>query len=164
VGISGESNSAAKEIFFELTNLKMAAAIIPLGLVLFALLIYFTVIEPLLFFRVAPTVAIETLYRRMYRSGRSLAGESTRAETAHEFMNKLIRTFQNVNAEPRGSSHAFPGDVKDLTRIYQTSLFSNHVPERRDVKMALTIWKRLRWTLIVERVRYFFWMRNKAWR
>lgn len=119
-------------------------------------------IEPLFLLRLAPAVAIEVLYRRFYRIARPLAGEAARAETAHEFTHKLIQRIQGIDAAFPSSSYLLQEDIDDLASIYQGSLFSDHRIERQDIKRALMKWNRLRWALAKERIKYFFWLRNKT--
>jgi transglutaminase-like putative cysteine protease len=159
-----ESDSITREILFQLTGVKLAALFVPLGILIILVTLYLTIVERFVFSRLAPAMAIEILYRRMYRSGRSLAGEPTRAETASEFTDKLIRKVQDVNSKFRRSSLALQKDIRDLTKVYQDSLFTAHTVAQRDVTLALTIWKRLRWSLIVERIKHLLWIRNKALR
>jgi transglutaminase-like putative cysteine protease len=156
-----ESKSIIPNFYFEWRGWKISALFIPLVLLLFALRIYFGVIEPLFFARMAPVAAIEILYQRLYRSARPLAGKRTRAETAYEFTNKVIRNIQLINLAFPRPQQMLKEDVNKLAAIYQTALFSDHDIDDRDVKHALNIWKRLRWSLMVERTRYFFWLRNK---
>ena len=159
-----ERQSVTRNIFFQLSEWTLAGILVPLGLVILVVLVYFAILEPLMLARIAPAAAIENLYKRLYRSGRPLAGERVHAETAYEFTQKLIETIQSVNAKSTRASDELQKDMQHLTLIYQSSLFSNHTVAQQDVKMALMIWRRLRRALIVERVRHFFWMRNKAWR
>lgn len=158
-----ESNNLTRDILVELTNLKIAPIVMPLGIVLLLGILYFAVIEPALFLRAAPAVAIEVLYKRLYRAGRPLAGERTRAETAHEFKTKLIDRVHEVNAALQRSSHKLQKDVEHLTDLYQASLFGNHIVDVRDVRTALRLWTRLRWTLFVEKLKYRLWRRTKRY-
>lgn len=157
-----DSRSIAKDFYSQLTNWNIGIFFIPLAVALAATIIYVGWIEPLLFSRIAPAVGIEILYRRLYRSGRPLVGGPSRAETAYEFMMKLIHNIQVLDSRLKRSSRVMQKDIKDLTAIYQTTLFSNHHTERRDATRALHLWKRLRWSLMLARIDYFFLMRNKA--
>jgi hypothetical protein len=159
-----ESPSIAREILFKLSNQNLLPILVSIAVAMFAVLFYFIVVERMLFLRLAPAVAIEILYKRLYRSGRALAGERTRAETANEFANKLVQNVQQVHEQLRlrGSPHVLRKDIEQLTMIYQSSLFRNYDINPYDVKAALKLWNRLRWSLIVERIKYFIWVRNKA--
>ncbi len=155
-------NSVARNFHIQLTAWKWGVLFIPIAIVIFAAILYYSFLEPLFFARVAPIVAIEILYQRLYRSARPLAGKPAPAETADEFMHKLIQNIRALHAEFDQSHQVVHKDVKDLTKIYHTALFSNHQVDHQDVRHALHIWKRLRWALTMERIQYFVWMHNKA--
>lgn len=112
--------------------------------------------------RATPVAAIEILYQRFYRSARPLAGERTPAETAYEFQTKLNQNVQVINSDSSRLISRLQNDIDELTAMYQAALFSNHQIRRRDVKHALNLWKRLRWSLIVQRIKHFFWVQNKT--
>jgi transglutaminase-like putative cysteine protease len=155
------TNSNSKNFYPQLTGWTWGVLFIPFAIIVVGIL-YYLFIEPLLIARLTPTVAIEVLYRRLYRSARPLAGKHMSAETAEEFMHKLIRTLQTINAQFDRSQQVLQQDVKDLTRLYQTALFSNRQLEQQDVRLALRIWNRLRWLLPLEQIKYRFWIRNKV--
>lgn len=157
------TKDVTRRILFELTSQRFSAFLLPVAIVVFILILYFAVIERMLFLRLAPPTAIEILYKRLYRAGRSLAGERTRAETASEFMHKLLQQIHDVHEQLRlkGSPHKVKTDVEQLTTIYQSSLFSNHSVGVDDVKLALTTWSRLRWSLFIERIKLFLSRRTK---
>jgi hypothetical protein len=123
-------------------------AVIPLGL-----LLYFTWIERWLYLRLAPAAAVEKIYRRLYRLGRPLAGERTRAETAHEFMRKLVSRMNSIRARSRFSTYLSRAgqDVAFLTDMYQSSLFARRTMNRHEVNAALQAWTHLRPRLFVAR-------------
>jgi hypothetical protein len=155
-------NSILKNFYPQLPGWKLGVLFIPLAVILVVGILYYVFIESLLIARLRPTVAIEVVYQRLYRSARLLAGKHTSAETADEFMHKLIQTLQTINAQFNRSQQVLQQDVKDLTRLYQIALFSNHQLKEQDMRLALRIWNRLRWMLPLERIKYRFWMRNKV--
>jgi transglutaminase-like putative cysteine protease len=162
----GESENATRKFLFELTSQRFSVFLFPIAVVVAMIILYFAVIERMVFLRLAPPVAIQILYRRLYRAGRPLAGERTRAETAYEFMNKLIQGIHTVHEELkfRHAPHKVKKDVEQLTLLYQSSLFSNHHVDEHDVKMALKAWSHLRWSLFIERIKYFISRRTKTYR
>jgi hypothetical protein len=94
------------------------------------------------------------LHRRYYRLGRPLAGNRTRAETAYEFLDKLLN---KVNELREGSSFikivsALESDAITLTNIYHTTLFTDHCIEKQDAYIAWHSWRRLRWRLLFARL------------
>jgi hypothetical protein len=124
-------------------------AVIPLGIAL-----YFTWIERWLYLRLAPAMAVEKIYRRLYRLGRPLAGERTRAETAYEFMRKLLRKMDVIRARSRFSNYLMPveRDIELLTDLYQNSLFAHYTIDAQEVRTALSTWKHLRLRLWLARL------------
>ena len=128
-------------------------ALSPFAILLFGLLLYFTLIERWFYMRLAPAVAVERIYRSLYRMGRPLAGERTRAETAYEFMGKLIEKINAIRERSRYTNYLLsaPQDVQYLTDMYQDTLFARHILDKRDVKTALSTWKRLRLRLLLAR-------------
>ena len=160
--------SPTSRFLFELTNTRIIYWVSPILLALVLLLLYYAIFERLIFMSLKPLTAIEILYQRYYRSGRALAGEYTRAETAYEFTDKLIH---KVNELYRDSKiKAFPLGVQtsaeQFTSLYQLSLFSSHEADKRDTKAAFQLWKRLRRYFILSRIKNFFqvrnnWIRNK---
>ena len=126
----------------------------PLAIVFLSLLLYFAWIERWLYTRLVPSAALEKIYRQLYRLGRPLAGERSRAETAYEFMAKLIDQL-NVLAESSRSTNYLDRasqSVEYLTEIYQASLFADHIIDKKDVRTALNTWKHLRLRLLRARL------------
>jgi hypothetical protein len=123
--------------------------------ILLSALIYFTWIERWWYLhRLAPATAIERIHGRLYRLGRPLAGERTSAETAHEFMDKMLRRFEEIMEKSRFAKTYLhtQNDVRLLTDLYQTSLFSHHETNKDDARLALKTWKQLRWRLLFARI------------
>ena len=129
----------------------------PVAVVLLGFLLYFTWIERWLYMRLAPTVAIEKIYRQLYRWGRPLAGERTKAETAYEFMGKLIDRIQDIERRSRFGRFLFRArhDVSLLTDLYQDSLFAHHALDKQASRTAIDIWKYLRLRLLLARLSNF---------
>ncbi|HEX6034499.1 MAG TPA: transglutaminase domain-containing protein [Anaerolineales bacterium] len=118
----------------------------PFGILLLGLLLYFTLIERWLYLRLAPAVAVERIYRRLYRVGRPLAGERAQAETAFEFMQKLVDKINTIRERSRFSTYliSVQQDVQFLTGMYQDTLFADHTMNKDDTRTALNTWKHLR--------------------
>jgi len=86
--------------------------------------------------------------------GRPLAGERTKAETAYEFMHKLIDKVEAIRVGSRFGgylSHA-SRDIEALTSIYQKTLFAHHFIDRQDARLVLYTWKHLRLRLWITRL------------
>ncbi len=127
------------------------------------LFIYFTWIERWWYLQhLAPEASIEWMTRGLYRLARPFAGERTSAETAHEFMNKVVRRFEELKARSRlAKAHTrTQRDVMLLTDLYQASLFSRHHTQKEHARLALKTWKRLRWKLLFSRL--FMSSRNRV--
>ena len=125
----------------------------PLAILLLGLLFYFTWMERWMYLRLAPAAAIERIYRRLYHMGRPLASERTKAETAYEFMKKLIYRIDAFRERSRYTNYLSrgPHEIEYLTDVYQNSLFAEHRFGRHDVMTALQTWKHLRLRLLLAR-------------
>jgi transglutaminase-like putative cysteine protease len=126
----------------------------PFAILGLGLLLYFNWIEGWLYLRLAPAAAIEKIYRQLYRWGRPLAGERTKAETAYEFMGKLIDRISAIGGHSRTASYLSraPQDIQYLTDVYQGTLFAHHTIDTNDARMALRIWKHVRLRLLFARL------------
>jgi hypothetical protein len=126
----------------------------PFAVVLLGWLLYFTWIERWLYLRLAPAAAVEKIHRRLYRLGRSLAGERTRAETASEFMQKLIDKIDEIRLRSRFTKYLSSAghDIEILTDTYQKTLFAHHTIDKEAAKAALNTWRRLRLRLLFARL------------
>jgi len=126
----------------------------PFAFILFAAIIYFTLIERWWYLRFAPATAIEKIYRRLYNAGRPLAGERTRAETAYEFMQKLVTRIEKLAERSRFVKLFIRAqqDVGLLTDLYQSALFSRGNIQKSHARKALSTWKHLRLRLLIARV------------
>jgi transglutaminase-like putative cysteine protease len=118
----------------------------PIAIIFLFLILYYMVIERWQYLRLEPNLAIEKIYRRLYRQGRSLAGEHLRAETAHEFTQKLVSQI-----DATGKAFVFKRllfnasqDIESLTELYQATLFRQNSIRNSDTKKALKVWKHLR--------------------
>ncbi|HET6821397.1 MAG TPA: transglutaminase domain-containing protein, partial [Anaerolineales bacterium] len=126
----------------------------PFAILFIALVLYFLWIEPWLYMRMPPATAVEKMYRQLYRLGRSLAGERTKAETAYEFTEKLITQINTIRERSRFTAYLFHirRDVKSLTDIYQDSMFAPQIMNKNNVRTALNTWKQLRLRLLAARI------------
>ncbi|HLO32714.1 MAG TPA: transglutaminase-like domain-containing protein [Anaerolineales bacterium] len=148
------SDSAATKL---LNRFRLETALYwsaPLVVILCVLILYFAFIERWRYMRLAPATAIEQIYRRLYRLGRPLAGERTRAETASEFMEKLVIRIDRLREHSRFTKLLFSAqnDIELLTDMYQDTLFSHSNIQKQEAHTALRAWKRLRLRLWVARI------------
>ena len=125
----------------------------PIGIIGLFLFLYYAIIERWQYLRLAPTLAIEKIYRRLYHQGRALAGERTSAETAYEFMQKLISQIDALGGG-RALKKYLSGahrDIEVLTDLYQGTLFSQKEFRKNDTGKAVRTWKHLRMRLLLAR-------------
>ena len=146
-----DDDSMASQLLNRFRLEKAIYLLSPLAVMFILSLLYFTLIEYWWLMRLAPGAAIERVYRRLYRMGRPLAGEQTRAETAYEFMHKLIHEIDRVREGSRFSEFLLDAqqDIRSLTELHYNSLFSRMDTQRRDAKFAFNTWKHLRWRLLI---------------
>ncbi|HEX9332522.1 MAG TPA: transglutaminase-like domain-containing protein [Anaerolineales bacterium] len=128
--------------------------LLPVAVILVLFLLQFTVIERWRYLRLDPAMAIEKIYRRLYKLGRPLAGELTKAETAYEFMQKLV---DKIELTREGSYFtrlllSAQQDIELLTDLYQATLFSHNNIQKRDARKAFNTWKHLRLRLLIARL------------
>lgn len=153
------ADSSAAQLLYRFRLETAISWFSPFALVLLSFVLYFTLLERWLYLRLKPETAIEKIYRRLYRLGRPLAGEPTRAETAYEFMQKLT----NRVVEIKMCSHfqrtfvRAADDIQLLTALYQDTLFSDNSFHRTDVSEALHTWRHLRWRLLIARLLVIVW-------
>jgi hypothetical protein len=131
--------------------------LLPVALICLSLMLYFAFIERWMYLRLAPTVAIEKIYRNLYRRGRPLVGARTQAETAYEFKQKLI---ERIEAARKGTLHSkllfsAQNEIEHLTELYQATLFRQSNLQKKDVKKAIQTWKSLRLQLWVARANIY---------
>ncbi len=131
--------------------------LLPIALICLLLMLYFVFIERWVYLRLAPTLAIEKIYRNLYRRGRPLAGARTVAETAYEFKQKLIGKIEMVRKGILVSKLLFSAqnDIEYLTELYQSTLFRQSNMQKQDTKKALQTWKRLRLRLWIARAHLY---------
>ena len=127
-------------------------------LVLFFLSLgYLILIERWLYMRLAPAVAIERIYQKLYELGRPLAGKYTQAETAYEFTERLIHRIEETKKRTRFAKFFAntQSDIERLTNIYYASLFSQYQTKKNDALTAFNTWKHLRPRLMIVRLKIF---------
>ena len=152
-----DSDSTAAQLLARFRFKKAIYWLSPIAGILLLSRLYFTVIERWWFMRLAPAMAIERVYRRLYRLGRPLAGERTRAETAFEFMQKLLSKVDRLGKGSRFTKlfSSVQKDVELLTDLYQRTLFTRNDIQKHDVRIALNTWKHLRLRLMIARISAF---------
>lgn len=125
----------------------------PSVIILSLFLLYFGFIEGWLYVRLAPAMAIERVYRRLYRLGRPLAGERAQAETAFEFMQKLLSKIDRLGRHSRFTKlfSSVQQDIELLTDLYHNTLFSRNELQKHDARMAFRTWRHLRLRLMLTR-------------
>jgi hypothetical protein len=145
--------TTASDLLYRFKLVKAISWLSPIAGLLVLSLLYFTLIERWWFMRLAPEAAIERMYRRLYRLGRPLAGERARAETAREFMQRLIDKVLEISERSRFRKLFFGArqDIELLTKLYQDMLFSRNNMQKNDSRRAFDTWRNLRLRLMVAR-------------
>jgi hypothetical protein len=158
--------TSLREVLFQLTSIRMLYWASPIGLALLLATLYYAFFDAMLVMSLAPQKAVQILYRRYYRLGRSLAGPREYSETAHEFTNKLIRYLEHSyhDAKPQDTERVkyMQNEMNRFTNLYSSILFSNHAVQRNDSRVALKIWRHLRSFMIIERIKRWLVRRNKT--
>jgi hypothetical protein len=144
----------ASELLLRFRLGRLTNLVLPVALILLVLILYYTWIERWRYLRLAPSAAIEKIYRKLYRFGRPLAGERTKAETAYEFMQKLTHKLNTISAHSRFAKllRNAPQDIELLTELYQDTLFAHTNIQEQDIRKAVNTWKRLRLRLLMARL------------
>jgi transglutaminase-like putative cysteine protease len=158
------SDSTARELLNRFRLEKAIYLLSPIAGIFVLLLFYLAVIESWVYLRLAPELAIEKIYRGLYRLGRPLAGKRTRAETAYEFKQKLINRIEAVSKHSVFPKLLFSAqnDIEVLTQLYQATLFSHTHVQKNDAKKALKVWKHLRTRLLMTRINVIASMKSEA--
>ena len=152
-----QSQSPAKKLLIRFHLEKAIYWVLPLFSIIALLLIYFMFIEKWMYLRFSPSLAIERMYRRLYRLGRPLAGERTRAETANEFVIKLSNKVHELSGNSRSTKllSRLQNEAVTLTNLYHSTLFIDYRVQKKDAHIAWHTWKHLRWRLLFARILLF---------
>jgi hypothetical protein len=144
----------ASELLLRFRLEKVTNLVLPIAMILMALILYYTWIERWRYLRLAPATAIENIYRKLYRFGRPLAGERAKAETAYEFMQKLVHRLDTISQRSRFAKlfRSAQHDIELLTELYQATLFAHTNIQKQDTRKAVNTWKRLRLRLLMARI------------
>jgi len=147
-------DSAASRLLTRFRLEKLIYFLLPMFIVLMIVLVYFTLIERWWFLRMKPAIAIEKIYRKFYRAGRPFAGTRTRAETAHEFAQKLTERLIELAAGSRFEKLLanIKSNVISLTDLYDSALFIDVQVHKQDSRTAWRTWTQLRWRLLFVRI------------
>ncbi len=149
-----KEDSAASRLLTRFRLEKVAYILTPLFIAMILFLFYFTVIERWWYLRMTPALAIERIYRKFYRAGRPFAGAQTRAETSHEFANKLMYKLAGLDQQSRFKTMLanLKSNTSTLTDLYASALFVDVHVQKQDSRTAWRIWTQLRWRLWFARI------------
>ncbi len=152
------SDTTTRDLLNRFRIEKTIDLVAPIAAIFIAFLLYFSVIERWRYLRLAPALAIEKMVRKLYRQGRSLAGERTRAETVYEFKQKLVDQIHAIGKKSfvKRVLLRSQNDIELLTDLYQATLFSQDNIQKNDVSKALKAWKHLRIRLLIARINAYF--------
>lgn len=143
---AAQTNTTPSRLLTRFRLEKLAYLLLPCIAVLIAVLLYFTWIERWWYMRLSPAMAVERMYQRLFRLGRPLAGTRTRAETSHEFAEKLITAMNAGRPGSRFKSFYFDAqnEIHALTDLYHTALFRDIAIQHQDAQLAWRTWNQLR--------------------
>ena len=149
-----ETDDTASKLLSRFRLETLARFLLPLLVVIVSVILYFAFIEKWRYMAFAPAVAIEMIYKKFYRAGRPLAGIRTRAETSHEFTEKLINAVNAGQSSARRKKfyRALQSEINLLTNIYHSALFRDIQTGSKDFHIAWTVWRNLRWRLWFARI------------
>jgi transglutaminase-like putative cysteine protease len=149
-----EPDSAAARLLTRFRLEKLTYFLLPLFIVVVITLVYFTLIERWWVLRMKPSIAIENIYRKLYRAGRPFVGIHMRAETSHEFAEKLADKLIELAEGSRFEK--LLADIKNntmsLTGLYDSALFIDVQVQKQDARTAWHTWTQLRWRLLFARI------------
>jgi len=151
------SDSTAIRLLYRFRLEKAIYWLSPIMAIFILSVLYFTLIERWWYLRhLAPSTAVEKIYRRLYRWGRPLAGARTRAETAQEFNQKLLSQIDTLRVKDHSRFARLFFDAQQnielLTDMYHDTLFSCNNIQKNDARVALNTWKHLRLRLLLARL------------
>ena len=149
-----ENDSAALRLLTRFRLEKLIYFILPIFIIIMLALIYFTLLERWWYLRMKPATAIEKIYRKFYRAGRPFAGPRTRAETAHEFAQKLNYKLAALADGSRFKKLLayVQNNTTTLTDLYTSALFIDIQIHNQDSRTAWRTWTHLRWRLLFARI------------
>lgn len=149
-----ENDSAALRLLTRFRLEKLIYFILPIFVIVAFALIYFTLLERWWYLRMKPATAIEKIYRKFYRAGRPFAGPRLRAETSHEFANKLSCKLAELDEQSRFKKMlaSLKRNTSILTALYESALFINTQIQKQDSHTAWHTWTQLRWRLWFARI------------
>jgi hypothetical protein len=149
-----EPDSAASRLLTRFRLQKLIYFLLPVFIIVTITLAYFTLVERWWVLRMKPSIAIERIYRKFYRAGRPFAGLRTRAETSHEFAQKLIDKLTDLAEGSRFQKllDYIKGNVISLTDLYDSALFIDVQVHEQDSRTAWHTWTHLRWRLLFARI------------
>lgn len=124
-----------------------------LGLIVVAV-IYFALIEPWLYLRLEPAVAIHRIYQSFYRSGKKLTGKIFRAETSSEYLDRVVQHVKDLQLKSRYKKlfERARDNAQALTTIYHRSLFMDYHTSKADSLSAWRLWTSLRYQLLIAKL------------
>lgn len=149
-----QADKAFSNLLLRFRLIKVSYIALPILAIIFAWILYVTVIQRWRYASLAPVVAIDLIYQKFYSAGRPLVGARTSAETSQEFTNKLINILKYKEAQSRFKKFyaKVQSDVSLLTDLYQSMLFREVQIQKKDFIMSWRVWTSLRWRLWLMRV------------
>lgn len=90
--------------------------------------------------------ALTTIFRRLYRRGRSLGIPPNPSRTPNEFAFALASALDHLAANEKRAPiiASLRVDLESLTNLYSRLLFTQHPPREEEKHLAIEIWARIR--------------------
>jgi len=147
-----EDNSFAKQVKVFFANLlaKLWILFIVVAILLFA---WFGWSE-LKITRLNPAEKIQYIFKQLRRLAQPISGISPLNQTANQYAFNLTEKLSLLKTSPQTQSMFSPAmyEIQELTDLYSRSLFAPNIPSHAESFLAMKVWSRLRWRLIVARI------------
>jgi len=99
--------------------------------------------------RMPPQETVATLYRHLYRRGRSLAIFVQPGDTPFEYLASFVECLGDVAGNRLRAVLIAPAvpEARWLVGLYVQTCYGLHVPDTTDQRQAMWTWRRLKWRL-----------------
>jgi transglutaminase-like putative cysteine protease len=123
-----------------------------IGLFIFGLL--WIGFDSLRLIQLDPSRTIQLLYKRLRRLSRPVAKYASRNQTALSYSHALGKSLSAIKTSPWLQNLLMPShtEVDQLTELFSHSLFAPIPPTRAEANVAIKVWSRLRWRLLLANI------------
>jgi transglutaminase-like putative cysteine protease len=98
---------------------------------------------------ISPRMAVEAIFRRLYRSGRRLGVPGSRGETPNQFTSALQARLQALAYSKANwvISPLLGEGIKTLNELYNETMYSQRPVGENEREQAIHLWKKIGWRL-----------------